>query len=134
MKGPEWDAVVIGGGPAGLTAGMYLARAGRRVLLIERGRLGGRAFGLGLIENYPGFPAGISGRRLMRRFTTQARRWGLAVRRGLALHIERRGDGMIVSSEKGGIHARAVLVCTGTRFVEIPEAPSGGRVGHGAFE
>ena len=64
--GRTLDALIIGGGPAGLAAGIHLARAGYDALLLERGRLGGQAAELKLVENYPGFPAGVPGRELMR--------------------------------------------------------------------
>jgi thioredoxin reductase (NADPH) len=60
----RYDVVIIGGGPAGLTAGLYSSRAGLRSLLLERGILGGQMVNAALIENYAGFPDGISGSEL----------------------------------------------------------------------
>ena len=74
------EAVVVGGGPAGLTAGIYLRRAGIDVLLLEKGVVGGTPLQTERIENYPGFPEGISGRELMERIVEQGRRFGLIVR------------------------------------------------------
>ena len=67
-----YEAVIIGGGPAGLTAGIYLMRAGIRTVLLEKQLTGGAALNTEHIENYPGFPEGISGAELMRRMADQA--------------------------------------------------------------
>ena len=75
-----YEAVIIGGGPAGLTAGIYLMRAGIRTVLLERQLTGGAALNTEHIENYPGFPEGISGAELMRRMADQARRLGLEIK------------------------------------------------------
>ena len=68
---------MVGGGPAGLTAGIYLRRAGIDVLLLEKGIVGGTTLQTERIENYPGFPEGISGKDLMERIVEQGRRFGL---------------------------------------------------------
>ena len=73
----EHDAIIIGGGPAGLTAGIYASRAGLRSLLIERGLFGGQMVNATLIENYPGFPQGISGLDLASLMHEQASKYGL---------------------------------------------------------
>jgi len=112
------DAVVIGGGPAGLAAGMHLSRAGYSALLVERRSFGGQARRLERIENYPGFPHGVSGARLMGLWLEQARRWGLAVRLDEAVSLARGADRIFsVRLKKGGaLHARSVLWCAGAGF------------------
>jgi thioredoxin reductase (NADPH) len=61
---PDFDAIIIGGGPAGLTAGLYLCRGGWRTLLIEKETVGGYIMNVEFIENYPGFPDGVVGSQL----------------------------------------------------------------------
>ena len=77
MKG--YEVIIIGGGPAGLTAGLYTSRARFKTLLIETGLLGGQMTTTDLIENYPGFPQGITGEELSRLMEEQAKRFGLEV-------------------------------------------------------
>lgn len=73
----SFDTAIIGGGPAGLTAGIYCARSGLKTLLIERAILGGQVSMCSIIENYPGFPSGISGMELSARFEDQAKKFGV---------------------------------------------------------
>lgn len=73
----DWDAVIVGGGPAGLTAGLYLVRAGYRTLLLDKDSYGGYPKNVALIENYPGFPEGISGSNLASAMVAQSARFGL---------------------------------------------------------
>lgn len=112
------DAVVIGGGPAGLAAGTHLSRAGYTTVLVERKSLGGQALGLERIENYPGFPRGISGKKLMELWLEQARRWGLKTEMDEAVTVSRGDDGVfLVRLRKGGaLRSRSVLWCAGAGF------------------
>ena len=82
-----YDAIIIGGGPAGLTAGIYLSRARMNTLLIEKAMPGGQAVLTEIIENYPGFPEGISGPELMQKMEKQAVRFGLKIEYGEAAEV-----------------------------------------------
>ena len=75
----KYEVIIIGGGPAGLTAGLYTSRAGLNSLLIERGIPGGQIVNATLVENYPGFPQGIPGLELGSLMHQQAVRYGLEV-------------------------------------------------------
>ena len=74
------DVIIIGGGPAGLAAGLYNARARLDVVLLERLAPGGQVLTTDWVENYPGFPEGVSGFELMDKMKAQAERFGLPIR------------------------------------------------------
>jgi thioredoxin reductase (NADPH) len=83
-----YDAIIIGGGPAGLTAGIYLSRARMNTLLIEKALPGGQAILTEIIENYPGFPHGIAGPELMQKMEEQAVGFGLKIEYGEAAEVK----------------------------------------------
>ncbi len=87
-----YDAIIIGGGPAGLTAGIYLSRARMDTLLIEKAMPGGQAILTEIIENYPGFPHGITGPELMQKMEEQAVRFGLKIEYGEAVEFKIKED------------------------------------------
>lgn len=105
------DSVVIGGGPAGLTAALYLARFRRSVTVIDRG--GSRMALIPQSHNYPGFPEGVSGVDLLARMRAQAGRFGARIVDGSADRIERAGQVWQVAGPNGVIAARTVLFATG---------------------
>jgi len=82
IKEKIFDTIIIGGGPAGLTTGIYLSRARMSTLLIEKALPGGQAILTEIIENYPGFPHGIAGPELMQKMEEQAVRFGLKIEYG----------------------------------------------------
>jgi len=91
-EGKIYDAIIIGGGPAGLTAGIYLSRARMNTLLIEKAMPGGQVILTEIIENYPGFPHGIAGPELMQKMEEQAIRFGLKIEYGEALESKIKED------------------------------------------
>jgi len=110
--------VIVGGGPAGLAAAVYGASEGLRTVMVESEAPGGQAGQSSRIENYLGFPSGLSGSDLARRATTQARRLGaelLTVSDAVALHVE--GAGRIVELTGGTqLSANSVLVSSGVSY------------------
>lgn len=110
----SYDVIIIGGGPAGLTASIYTSRAGLRTLLLERDCLGGRALEAHLVENFPGFPEGISGPDLMTKFIEQARKFGSDLReREAAVSVGLQGDEKMVITRSDVYTGLAVIVATG---------------------
>ncbi len=119
----SFDAVVIGGGPAGLTAGTYLARARRSTLVLERNMAGGQMALTELIENYPGFPEGISGFELADRMKLQAGKFGAELREITAVtSIELREGAHTIVTDQGLITARSLVLAPGVvpRTLGIP--------------
>ncbi|KAF0125436.1 MAG: thioredoxin reductase (NADPH) [Elusimicrobia bacterium] len=123
-SGETLDCVIVGGGPAGLAAGIHLARAGYRAVLLEKKSFGGQAAGLAAVENYPGFPRGVTGKKLMSAWLAQARGWGLSCRRGEAVRLSRPAGGPFsVKLKKGGsLSARSVIWCAGAAFRRLGAA------------
>ncbi len=114
----HYDLVIVGGGPAGLAAAVYGASEGLRTIMVESEATGGQAGQSSRIENYLGFPNGLSGSDLASRATTQARRLGaelLTVSDAVALHVE--GAGRIVELTGGAqLSANSVLIASGISY------------------
>ena len=120
--GEAVDVLVVGGGPAGVSAGVYAGAEGLRALVIEDLTVGGQAGTSSRIENYMGFPTGISGADLCWRGEVQALKFGtrFAVPRRAA-RVERQEEGFCVTLEDGDtVCARAVVVATGVQYRRLP--------------
>jgi thioredoxin reductase (NADPH) len=113
------DILIVGGGPAGLTAGIYAARAGLQVLLLEKAAPGGQAAATDNIDNYPGFPDGISGPELMMKFLAQAERFGLEIKYEGVLEVDFSLQGKIVKTDGGEYTAKAVIIASGASPREL---------------
>ena len=110
----EYEVIIIGGGPAGLTAGLYASRARLNCLLIERGLVGGQIADAELVENYPGFPEGISGFELGQLMYQQATKYGLKTIIAEATGIELREEQKVVKTTEGSFIAKAVIIASGS--------------------
>ncbi len=121
---PFYDLVIVGGGPAGRAAAVYGASEGLRTLMIERDAPGGQAGTSSRIENYLGFPSGLSGSDLARRATTQAKRFGVEIlspQEAVGLRVE--GPYRFVKLADGGeVAAHAVIVAVGLSYRKIDVA------------
>ncbi len=113
-----YDIVLVGGGPAALTTGIYAARENLSALIIDAKGLGGQAGVTERLDNYPGFPEGIGGAELAERIVMQARRYGVEMIQALSVEkISPDGDQLEVLTANGDhYHARAVLVATGSSY------------------
>ncbi len=114
------DVAVVGGGPAGLTAGIYLARARMNALLLEKQSPGGAPALTERIENYPGFPEGISGFELVDRMRRQAEGFGLRIAPfNPLLGLREEGEVKVLDTEEGELRAYAVILATGMRPAKL---------------
>ncbi|HEY1539541.1 MAG TPA: FAD-dependent oxidoreductase [Solirubrobacteraceae bacterium] len=131
----HYDLVIVGGGPAGLGAAVYGASEGLRTVMIEREAPGGQAGQSSRIENYLGFPMGLSGSDLARRATDQARRLGaelLTVQDAVGLQVE--GAGRIVELSGGGcLSASCVLIASGVSYRQYDAPGFAERTGTGIY-
>ncbi|MBI5892738.1 MAG: thioredoxin-disulfide reductase [Deltaproteobacteria bacterium] len=116
-----YDLIIIGGGPAGLTAGIYAKRARLNTLLVEKGALGGQIALTDVIENYPGFPS-ISGWGLMEKFEQHARGFDLEIKVLEVLDIEDKGKYKLVKTSEGDLETKTVIIATGAkpRYIGAP--------------
>jgi thioredoxin reductase (NADPH) len=108
------DVVIIGGGPGGLTAGIYAVRSGLDVVLYERGALGGSVLNAEKVENYPGFPGGISGVELIGRMEEHARQVGLSVEYNEVHEVTPNNGCFLLRTRDGEVLTRTVVIATGT--------------------
>ncbi|GAA6763125.1 MULTISPECIES: thioredoxin-disulfide reductase [Thermus] len=113
QTGERYDVVIIGGGPAGLTAGIYAGRAGLKTVIVEKGLPGGQIAQTEEVENYPGFPEGISGPELASRMVQQAEKFGARIVMDEVLGIEPLEEGFLVRGFERTYPARVIIVATG---------------------
>jgi thioredoxin reductase (NADPH) len=116
--GGTYDVVIVGGGPAGLTAGLYTSRARLKALLVEGMMVGGQMTTTDIIENYPGF-AQITGAELSNLMGEQAKGFGLMVERGEVVGLEVADGHKTVKMAEGEYRAEAVIICTGTEYRKL---------------
>jgi len=112
----RYQVIIIGGGPAGLTAGLYCTRSRLNTLLIERGIIGGQITNAERVENYPGFPKGISGIELARLIHEQATSYGLETLLTEVTKVEPAPKRNLVSTGEGDFIAESVIIASGSQF------------------
>jgi len=128
-----YDVLILGGGPAGLSAAIYAAREGLDALVIERGALGGQAGTTDRIDNYPGFPDGIGGAELADRLIAHARRYGVELLSAVEVTgITHEPDCVMVTTSTGDTYgADAVIVATGSQYRRLGVPGESGLIGLG---
>jgi thioredoxin reductase (NADPH) len=115
----KWDLIIIGAGPAGLTAGIYAARSGLKALIVEEKIAGGTVGDAPVIENYPGFER-ISGTELAQKFVAQCRKLGTVIHEfEKVVGLDLKGETKIVKTERGVYEAKAVVIASGSSYSEL---------------
>jgi thioredoxin reductase (NADPH) len=114
----KYEVVIIGGGPAGLTAGLYTSRAGLKSLLVERGIFGGQIVNARQVDNYPGFPDSISGFELASLMHEQAIKYGLETINATVTAIKPGGKYSVITAE-GNFEAEAVIIAAGSEYRKL---------------
>lgn len=113
------DIIILGGGPAGLTAGIYTARQGLKTLILDMNELGGKARDAEMVENFPGFPQGLKGEELMDRFIAQAKKFGVKIKKETVIGLMDLGEKKIVSTREGTHESKAVIISTGIQRMKL---------------
>ncbi len=116
----KYDVVILGSGPAGFTAAIYIARGGFKPLVLTGNQIGGQLTLTTHIENYPGFPEGITGMELMEKMQKQAEKFGTKVATDSCDKIEKTEDGFKVVGSHGEYFSKAVLIATGASALWLP--------------
>ena len=132
-KKTYYDLIIIGGGPAGLTAAIYASREGADTLLIERSGLGGQAGITVGLDNFPGFPEGISGQEFADRVTKQAKRFGVEILQAVDVEKMEMEEGYheVYTSDGKHYHSRAVLIATGASYRRLEVSGEDDYIGAG---
>ncbi|MCW5200007.1 thioredoxin-disulfide reductase [Desulfobulbus sp. F1] len=116
MNKPDYQLIIVGGGPAGLTAGLYAARGRIKTLLIEKGATGGQVLLTDWVDNYPAFPDGVAGFELIDKMTAQADRFGLEKKFATVESLDLQGELKSVRLDSGEqLTCEAIILCTGAR-------------------
>lgn len=115
----SYEVIIIGGGPAGLTAGLYCARSRLNTLLIERGMVGGQITSAEWVENYPGFPQGISGIELGELIHKQATNYGLKIMAAAVAKLVTNQGGNLVYTDEGDLLSESIIIASGSQFRKL---------------
>ena len=113
------DVVIIGGGTAGLSAGLYATRARLKTVLLEKVFAGGQIINADMIENFPGFPNGISGADLVTAIEEQASKYGLEYAFGEVASLDVQSRPMVVRTEDEEFQARSIIIATGSEHAKL---------------
>ncbi|SHO46196.1 thioredoxin-disulfide reductase [Desulfopila aestuarii] len=117
MLKEHYELVILGGGPAGLSAGLYAARARLDHVIIEKGAPGGQVLNTDWVDNYPGFPEGLSGFDLAEKMTAHAKRFDVNIQYGevSCLDLEDEHNKILRMADGSEIRCDALIICTGAR-------------------
>jgi thioredoxin reductase (NADPH) len=115
----ESEVTILGAGPTGITAALYLIRAGFHPILLEAQKPGGLLRFAHLVENYPGFPRGITGTNLVELFVEQLNNQGLSITIAVVHHVHHEKKVFLIETDQGWFHSPVVIVATGTNPTKI---------------
>jgi thioredoxin reductase (NADPH) len=128
----DHQVIIIGGGPAGLTAGLYASRAHLKTILLEAMIPSGQAYMAEKVENYPGFPDGISGRELIERFVQQATKFGLEIQQFTKVDkVKLEGERKMVTAGEDKFSASALIIASGAQWNTLGVPGEGEYTGKG---
>lgn len=113
------DLVIIGAGPSALAAAIYAGRENINTVLIEKGAVGGIIASVARVDNYPGFPSGVSGADLADSFRVQAEKFGAKIYAGEVKNIKKSGETIIITTDREPMFARSVLIATGSTYERL---------------
>ncbi|MBX4188771.1 FAD-dependent oxidoreductase [Candidatus Saccharibacteria bacterium] len=119
LEKKDYDLVIVGAGPAALSAAIYTCREDIDTLLFEKGAIGGLAAVTDWVDNYPGFADGIEGLKLSDAMLAQAERFGAKIELGEVLSLKKDGDFIKLDTSSGKITAKAALIATGSEYRKI---------------
>ncbi|CAI8024170.1 Thioredoxin reductase [Geodia barretti] len=131
MAAQDYDVAIVGGGPAGLTAGIYCSRYGLRTVIIEKMMGGAQVINTERIENYPGLPNGIPGAEFGPMLQDHAMKAGASVKLAEASRVGLSGDHRTVSTDDGDILAKAVIIAAGSSLRKLGIPGEDGYTGNG---
>lgn len=128
----EHDVIIVGAGPAGMTAGIYVVRAGLEALIFEQGVPGGQTILTDYVENYPGFPEGLKGRELADRFVQQLSNMGMdIIPQAVTQIVPKEGKGYLVTAGDKEYQSKAIILAMGTQARKLGVRGEGKFTGRG---